>query len=157
MALPPSYPGVYIGELPSGQHTITPVATSIAVFVGRAPIGPADAPITTFNFGDYTRFFGGLSFGYPISYAVQDFFANGGSQAIIMRLFEPEADKGEYARYCCALTERNHGVFCGQSTPEFLECRHHAPSVLSKGVQAIRFALNVSLATPNKTVCASIF
>ena len=95
MAVPPSYPGVYISELPSGQRPIAPVPTNIAVFVGRAPIGPADAPITIFNFGDYTRLFGGLSFGHPISYAVQDFFANGGAQAIIVRLFESEADKGD--------------------------------------------------------------
>jgi uncharacterized protein len=29
-----SYPGVYIEELSSGQHTVTGVATSIAAFIG---------------------------------------------------------------------------------------------------------------------------
>lgn len=92
-----TYPGVYLEELPSGNHTVTPVATSIAAFVGRAPTGPVDTPTTIFNFGDYARFYGGLSHDYPMSYAVQDFFANGGAQAIICRLFEPTALSDGYA------------------------------------------------------------
>ena len=93
MPIPPSYPGVYIQDLPGGQHTINPVATSITAFIGRAPIGPTDEPLTIFNFGDYQRFYGGLAHDYPMSYAVQDFFLNGGSEAIIVRLFEPRTKK----------------------------------------------------------------
>ncbi|GAL93426.1 MULTISPECIES: hypothetical protein [Microcystis] len=85
-----TYPGVYIQELPSGRHTITGVATSITAFVGRALYGPVEEPITIFSFGDYHRFFGGLAYDFPMSYAVQDFFLNGGSQAVIVRLFEPK-------------------------------------------------------------------
>ena len=81
-----TYPGVYVEELPSGSHTITGVATSITAFVGRAPKGPTDLPMTIFNFGEYQRSYGGLASGYPLSYAVQDFFMNGGSQAIICRV-----------------------------------------------------------------------
>ena len=33
MPVTPTYPGVYIEEIPSGVHTITGVATSIAAFV----------------------------------------------------------------------------------------------------------------------------
>ena len=83
-----TYPGVYIQELPSGRHTITGVATSITAFVGRALYGPVEEPRTIFSFGDYQRFFGGLAYDFPMSYAVQDFFLNGGSQAVIVRLFE---------------------------------------------------------------------
>ncbi len=85
-----TYPGVYIQELPSGRHTITGVATSITAFVGRALYGPVEEPRTIFSFGDYQRFFGGLAYDFPMSYAVQDFFLNGGSQAVIVRLFEPK-------------------------------------------------------------------
>jgi uncharacterized protein len=81
-----SYPGVYIEEIPSGNHTITGVATSITAFVGRAPQGPIDLPMTVFNFGEYQRAYGGLAYAYPMSYAVQDFFSNGGSTAVICRL-----------------------------------------------------------------------
>ena len=71
MPISVTYPGVYIEELSSGQHTITPVATNIAAFVGRAPIGPVDEPTTIFNYGDFTRTYGGLSIDYPLSYAVR--------------------------------------------------------------------------------------
>lgn len=94
MPIEVNYPGVHAEELPSGQHTITPVATNIAAFVGRAPFGPTDEPTTIFSFGDFQRQYGGLQFDYPLSYAVQDFFANGGSQAIIARLFEPNDGDG---------------------------------------------------------------
>jgi hypothetical protein len=83
-----TYPGVYIEEIPSGQHTVTGVATSITAFVGRAVCGPTDEPMTIFSFGDYERTFGGLAYDYPMSYAVKDFFLNGGSQAVIARLFK---------------------------------------------------------------------
>ncbi len=35
MPINPTYPGVYIEEIPSGVRTITGVATSITAFVGR--------------------------------------------------------------------------------------------------------------------------
>jgi phage tail sheath protein FI len=81
-----SYPGVYIEEISSGVRTITGVATSITAFIGRALRGPTNDPVTINSFGDFERFFGGLHPKYPISYAVRDFYLNGGSQAIIVRL-----------------------------------------------------------------------
>ena len=84
-----SYPGVYIEDIPSGHAAIRGVATSITAFVGRTRFGPTDEPVTLFSFGDYERMFGGLAYEYPLSYAVQDFFINGGGQAIVARLFEP--------------------------------------------------------------------
>lgn len=84
-----TYPGVYIEELPSGNRTITGVATSITAFVGRTAKGPVNEPRTLFSFGDYERTFGELSDDYPVSFAVNDFFLNGGSQAIVVRLFKP--------------------------------------------------------------------
>lgn len=80
------HPGVYIEEVPSGVRTITGVATSIAAFVGRAWRGPVDTPTVVFSYADYGRVFGGLWRDSPMSYAVQQFFANGGSQAVIVRV-----------------------------------------------------------------------
>ena len=88
MSVTLSYPGVYVEEIPSGVHAITGVPTSIAAFVGRALRGPIDTPTTIFSFGDFGRQFGGLASGYPMSYAVRDFFANGGGEAVIVRLWE---------------------------------------------------------------------
>jgi len=51
---------------------------------------------TTINsFGDFERIFGGLGATYPMSYAVRDFYLNGGSQAIIVRLYKAPAQNGE--------------------------------------------------------------
>src|SRR6266550_955749 len=82
-----TYPGVYVEEIPSGVRTITGVATSIAAFVGRAKSGPTNDPVTINNFGDFERIFGGLWTDSPMSFAVRDFYLNGGAQAIIVRLY----------------------------------------------------------------------
>jgi hypothetical protein len=89
-----TYPGVYIEEVPSGVRTIVGVATSITAFIGRAARGPVDDPVTITNFGDFEREFGGLGIPYPMSYAVRDFFVNGGAQAIVVRLFKPDGGSG---------------------------------------------------------------
>lgn len=94
MPIAVTYPGVYIEELDSGPAAIAGVATNICAFVGRALFGPTDKVMTCFNYGDYIRNYGGLQFDYPMSYAVQDFFNNGGSQAVIARLFEPDVGSG---------------------------------------------------------------
>jgi uncharacterized protein len=82
-----SYPGVYIQEIPSGVHTISGVSTSLTAFVGRAYRGPVNTPIRISSFGDFQRFFGGLTFDFPLSYAVRDFFQNGGSEGVVVRLY----------------------------------------------------------------------
>jgi phage tail sheath protein FI len=85
-----TFPGVYIEEIPSGVRTITGVATSITAFLGRALRGPVDTPIVINSNADFQRTFGGLWLKSTLSYAVADFFLNGGSQAIVVRLFSPE-------------------------------------------------------------------
>jgi phage tail sheath protein FI len=84
-----SYPGVYIEEIPSGVRTITGVATSITAFIGRCRRGPVNEPRIVNNMGEFERIFGGLAADHTLAYAVQDFFGNGGSQAIIVRLYKP--------------------------------------------------------------------
>ncbi len=86
MPVAPTYPGVYIEEVPSGVRTITGVPTSITAFVGSAPRGPVDGPQFINSFADYERLFGGLSATSPMSVSVYQYYLNGGSQAIIVRL-----------------------------------------------------------------------
>lgn len=88
-----NYPGVYIEEIPSGVRTIVGVATSITAFIGRALKGPVDDPITITSYGDYERIFGGLWLKSPMSFAVRDFYLNGGSMAIIVRLYQEDGDE----------------------------------------------------------------
>lgn len=83
-----SYPGVYIEEVPSGVRTITGVATSITAFIGRAVKGPTDDPVIINSYGDFERAFGPLHTDYPMSYAIRDFYQNGGGKAVIVRLYK---------------------------------------------------------------------
>jgi len=86
MPVTPTYPGVYVEEIPSGVRTITGVATSITAFVGWAAKGPTDRAQLIQSFGDYDRQFGGLDANSPMSYGVYHFFSNGGQQAYVVRL-----------------------------------------------------------------------
>lgn len=81
-----TYPGVYIQEIPSGVRTITGVATSITAFIGWASKGPVDKAQRIFSWQDYERYFGGLDARSLMSYSVASFFANGGTDAYVIRL-----------------------------------------------------------------------
>jgi len=93
MPTKPTYPGVYIEEMPSEVRTITGVATSITAFIGRAKRGPLNEPVTVNSYADFSRVFGGLWQHSGLGYAVRDFFLNGGSQAIVVRLFKQKNAK----------------------------------------------------------------
>ncbi len=91
MPVTPTYPGVYIQEVDSGSRVVTGVATSITAFVGRAPLGPVNEPVMVYDFGEFQRTFGGRARGLPMTYAVEDFFGNGGGQALIVRATPADA------------------------------------------------------------------
>ncbi|NIR45392.1 MAG: phage tail sheath family protein [Gemmatimonadetes bacterium] len=86
MPVGPTYPGVYIEEIPSQARTIAGVSTSITAFVGAAERGASNTPIRIKNFSDFETEFGGLSRHSMLGYAVQQFFTNGGSDAVIVRV-----------------------------------------------------------------------
>ncbi|HEY6390955.1 MAG TPA: phage tail sheath subtilisin-like domain-containing protein [Bryobacteraceae bacterium] len=100
MPITPTYPGLYIEELPSNAHTITAAATSITVFVGYThpfktrSFGTA---VLLFSFTDYEREFGGLYASaiveHDVAYAVNQFFLNGGSVAYVIGLNPQTLDK----------------------------------------------------------------
>ena len=82
-----TYPGVYIQEVSSGVRTITGVATSIAMFVGYTSKGPLNQPTLIFSYEDYKRSFGEDPASVSeMSLQVRQFFANGGTQAYVMRV-----------------------------------------------------------------------
>jgi len=82
----PTYPGVYVEELPSPVRTIVGVGTSITAFVGYTRRGTVDKPTQLFSYADYERTFGGLDPKSAVSYAVQQFFRNGGNEARVVRV-----------------------------------------------------------------------
>src|SRR5215469_14911248 len=95
MPITPTFPGIYIQELPSSTHAITAAPTSITVFVGYThpfKTNPANwgKAVEIFSFTDYEREFGGLYTSGVIeshvAYAVNQFFLNGGSDAYVVAL-----------------------------------------------------------------------
>ncbi|HUQ11252.1 MAG TPA: hypothetical protein VM146_13135 [Steroidobacteraceae bacterium] len=73
-------------EAPGSLRVIARAATNIAAFVGRALKGPVSQPVMVRSFADYTRVFGGLWQPSTLSYAVEQFFENGGRAAVIVRV-----------------------------------------------------------------------
>ena len=86
MPITPTYPGVYVEELPSGVRTIAGVSTSVTAFIGRAKRGPTDTATLIHSYAEYERIFGPLWASGPMSYAVQQYFLNGGVDAVIVRV-----------------------------------------------------------------------
>lgn len=91
------HPGVYVQELPAAVKPIAGVSTSTAGFIGTADCGPlpgfempsfapTPTPQLVTSFAAYTRLFGGYRADSYLTYAVQSFFANGGSSAYIVRV-----------------------------------------------------------------------
>jgi len=140
MPVTPTYPGVYIQEIPSGVRTIVGVATSVTAFVGRALRGPVNEPTTINNFGDYERIFGGLWSESTMSYAIRDFFLNGGSQAIVVRLYKP--DFVDEAARLVAFTAA-HGRAVTASTA----VRDAAQAVVGSGAAALKAAATTATNT----------
>src|SRR3954469_16092565 len=91
MPVSPTYPGVYIEEVASGVRTITGVPTSITAFVGISARGPISDPVFVNSYADYERTFGRLGADNPMAYSVFQYYQNGGSQAIIVRIAAGDA------------------------------------------------------------------
>jgi uncharacterized protein len=84
-------PGVYIQELNAFPNSVAGVPTTVTAFLGRANDGPVNVATQIFDWGDFERLFGGLAHHLPLTYAVQQFYANGGGEAYIVRLAEDAA------------------------------------------------------------------
>ena len=98
MPVMPTYPGVYIEEVPSGVRPITGVATSIGAFVDYFRRGPLDLPVRLFSPADFEREFGGLDARSEASYAIRQFFLNGGGETYAVRV-SPAGDPAAAATF----------------------------------------------------------
>lgn len=61
-------------------------AKSATAFVGRALRGPLNTAVVVQSFGDFQQIFGGVWQPSPLSYAVEQFFEQGGRDAVIVRV-----------------------------------------------------------------------
>src|SRR5712691_3483619 len=78
--------GLRIADIPTGPPPlISGAPTSIALFVGWAPSGPAEAlPLSSFR--DFEQKFGGPDARSLLGYAVRHFYDNGGANAFVLRI-----------------------------------------------------------------------
>lgn len=92
-----TYPGVYIEEVPSGVHPIASAATSNTAFVGFFPRGPFNKAVFIDSFESFVRIFGGLERLSETSYAIQQYYLNGGQIAYVVRVASgnPQAAVGK--------------------------------------------------------------
>ncbi len=96
-------PGVYVEEIDNSPRSIEGVGTSVAGFVGMAEKGPvfgADTIITSFasfqkNYGGFLSEFTHGENRY-LAYAVEQFFANGGTRCYISRVIPDDAKKASF-------------------------------------------------------------
>lgn len=86
MPVAPTYPGVYVEELPSGVHTITGVSTAVTAFLGYFAQGPMNQATQLFSVADLERNFGSLIVNSEAGYGISQFFANGGAEAWVVRV-----------------------------------------------------------------------
>lgn len=62
------------------------LGTARAAFVGRTLRGPVNRPVFLKSFAQFQNIFGGLWQPSPLSYALQQFFDNGGREAVVVRV-----------------------------------------------------------------------
>jgi len=78
--------GVELAQQSRNRHAIERVPTGVAAFVGRTLKGPVGQALTVTSFAEFQQQFGGLWQPATLSYAVEQFFENGGREARIVRV-----------------------------------------------------------------------
>ncbi len=92
MPVAPTYPGVYVQEVPSGVRTIVGVSTSTALFVGVSADGPMNFPVLCLNYSDFTTTFGEDTTKSDLARYMKLFFLNGGTTCYVMRIADGEVN-----------------------------------------------------------------
>ena len=88
-----SAPGVYIEEVPFKGRPIEGVPTSNAAFIDIFEQGPIGKAVKIECFADFERVFGGLHARSEASYAIRQYYLNGGRVAWVVRVDSPRAKK----------------------------------------------------------------
>ena len=109
-------PGVYVEEFESGMRPMEGVSTSTAGFIGMAEKGKTvGTPEFVTSFADFSRKFGGYlpestygEYRY-LAYAVEQFFANGGSRCYVMRTVASDAAVASVSANGITIAAKNPG------------------------------------------------
>ncbi len=86
MPVSPTYPGVYVEEIPSAVHNIVGVSTANTAFVDFFERGPMNVATQITSFTDFQNQFGGLDTRSEASYGIMQYYLNGGQTAWVVRV-----------------------------------------------------------------------
>jgi uncharacterized protein len=78
--------GIHVQEETGPQQNIARAPTARTAFIGRTLRGPVNTPVPLSNFSEFQQVFGGLWQPSTLGYAVEQFFDNGGAEAIVVRV-----------------------------------------------------------------------
>lgn len=115
MPVTPTYPGVYVQEVPSGVRTIVGVSTSICMFIGTAKKGPMYKPVRCTSYTDFVRAFSDDTSAGQLANYVKLFFLNGGTDCYVQRIANGAAQaavalKNETGSEVLKLTAKDAGL-----------------------------------------------
>ncbi|HEX3913893.1 MAG TPA: hypothetical protein VHW71_10330 [Steroidobacteraceae bacterium] len=82
----PSKLGLQVAEERGPDQSIARLPTARSAFVGRTLRGPVNRPVLLRSFAEFQHIFGGLWQPGLLGYAVEQFFDNGGREALIVRV-----------------------------------------------------------------------
>jgi hypothetical protein len=82
----PSKQALQVAEERGPDQSISRLATARTAFVGRTLRGPVNRPVSIKSFAEFQHVFGGLWQPSLLGYAVEQFFDNGGREALIVRV-----------------------------------------------------------------------
>jgi len=78
--------GIFVSESLSSNEPIPVRRDTVVAFIGPAPRGPVGIPVTIGNTDEYLQCFGVSGSESPLFDAICQFFENGGSKAIVVRV-----------------------------------------------------------------------
>jgi len=81
-----AHTGITVTEAVGADVPIVRLPTATTGFVGRALRGPVNRPVRVRDYVEYQQVFGGLWQPSLLSYAVEQYFDNGGREAVIVRV-----------------------------------------------------------------------
>ncbi len=82
----PSNVSARVEEQLGPHQSVARLSTARTAFVGRTLRGPVNRPVPIKSFAEFQHIFGGLWQPAPLGYAVEQFFDNGGREALIVRV-----------------------------------------------------------------------
>ena len=78
--------GMTVTEAVGADQPIVRLPSATTGFVGRTLRGPVNVPVRVSSFAEYQQVFGGLWQPSMLSYAVEQYFDNGGREAVVVRV-----------------------------------------------------------------------